>query len=80
MQLDNAVVMVGSTIEGAAQEMQKVGPEDAPEWKPKYTMKQLLDPNFRLPVEQVETESSMEDFLDFLGSGHIGNLKYDEVG
>ena len=49
-QFDNAVVMVGLAIENASQEMQKMGSDDKPEWRPKYTMKQLLDPDFRLPL------------------------------
>lgn len=49
-QFDNAVALVGNVIEGASQEMEKFGPKDSPEWKPKYTMAQLLDDDFRLPT------------------------------
>lgn len=53
-QFDNAVVLVGNAIENAAQEMEKYGSDDKPQWRQKYTMKQLLDPDFRLPVEDDE--------------------------
>lgn len=80
MQFDNAVVYTGSTIEGAAQEMVNAGSDEKPDWKPRYTMKQLLDPDFRLPTEQAKEESDFEDFVDFLEGRHISGLKYDEVG
>lgn len=47
--LDRVVVAFGMTIENAAQELHNVGSKDRPEWKPKYTMAQLLDEGFRLP-------------------------------
>lgn len=53
-QFDNAVVFVGNAIENASQEMKQVGSGKNKEWKPKYTMRQLLDPDFRLPLSDDE--------------------------
>ena len=49
-QFDSAVALVGGAIENAAQETVNVGTEKEPKWKPRYTMQQLLDPEFRLPT------------------------------
>jgi len=43
--------MIGIAIEGAAQEQENTGSDDKPVWKLKYTMQQLLDPEFKLPTE-----------------------------
>lgn len=51
-QFDNAVILACSAIENAAQEMHQVGSGKNKEWKQKYTMQQLLDPNFRLPPSE----------------------------
>ena len=48
-QFDSAVALVGNAIEGASQEMQKIGGEKNAQHVPKYEMDQLLDPDFRLP-------------------------------
>lgn len=72
-QLDTAVSMVGTVLENAANEMEKVGGDDNPEWKPKYTMTQLLADDFRLPRSGDEPLN-----LDELKS--IDGLIYDEVG
>lgn len=50
-QFDQAVLFVGTVIENAANEREEVGPKDAREWRNKYTLAQLLDPAFRLPVK-----------------------------
>lgn len=49
LQFDNAVVFFGNAIEGAANETEWIGPEKDRHLEPKYTMSQLLDPDFRLP-------------------------------
>lgn len=48
-QFDNAVTLFGLTIENALQERQNVGTQKEPKWEPKYTLKELLDNDFRLP-------------------------------
>lgn len=48
-QFDNAVMMLGLTLENALQEREEYGPEKARQSRPKYTLARLLDPGFRLP-------------------------------
>lgn len=74
LQLDNAVVLFGTWVENAAQEMEKRGPESAPRWEPKYSMAQLLTPGFTLPTGQ---ERGAEDVAIFRATD---DMKYDEVG
>lgn len=74
LQLDNAVVLFGTWVENAAQEMEKRGPESAPRWEPKYSMAQLLTPGFTLPTGQ---EQGVEDLAMFRATD---GMKYDEVG
>lgn len=50
LQFDNAVSLVGVVIENAAQEQQNVGTDKAPKWEAKYSMDELLDPDFYLPT------------------------------
>lgn len=71
------MVFVGLTIEGALNETEKVGTEERPEWKQKYTLAELLDPDFRLPADDAPVNDGLEDLLD---SGRIHGLKFDEVG
>lgn len=66
LQFDNAVTLVGTAIENAAQEMEKVGPEDKPRWERKYRMAQLLDPGFKLPLG-VDDEASDGDLIGMAG-------------
>ncbi len=75
LQFDNAVCLVGTVIENAAQEMVKVGTDDKAEYKPKYKLSELLDENFRLPnPNAIEPLSSFENQL-----GGIHGLIIDEV-
>lgn len=53
-QFDNAVILIGSAIENASQETTKIGNDEHSELRLKYTMTQLLDPDFRLPTKQHE--------------------------
>ena len=72
-QLDSAVVAVGSSLEAASQEMEKVGSEEKPEFRPKYTMQQLLDDDFRLPL-RTAVERPIE--ADIKG---VQGVMFDEV-
>ena len=72
-QLDSAVVAVGSSLEAASQEMEKVGSEDKPEFRQKYTMQQLLDDDFRLPL-RTAVERPIE--ADIKG---VQGVMFDEV-
>lgn len=49
LQFDNAVALVGVVVENASQEQHNTGTDKAPKWELKYTMTELLDPEFRLP-------------------------------
>lgn len=82
-QFDSTVTFVGTVIENAVQETVKTGSEDKPEWKPKYTLNQLLDPDFRLSVDgegQTRKDSEFEDFVSFIEGGRIQGMKYEKVG
>ncbi len=46
LQFDQAVTTFGAVIENAANEQINVGPEDKPRWVAKYTMADLLTPDF----------------------------------
>lgn len=48
--LDNAVTLLGITIENALQEQTNVGSDKAPKHEPRYTLPQLLADDFRLPA------------------------------
>lgn len=50
LMFDNAVTMVGAAIENAAQEQEKVGQGKDATWRAKYSLAELLDPDFRLPA------------------------------
>ncbi len=66
-QVDAAVNLFGSVIDNAAQEMVNAGSGDAPKWKAKYTMRQLLDVKFRLPAPQTEREREKEATAQWQG-------------
>lgn len=55
-QLDQAVLLVGTALENAAQETHNVGGEKDPRYEPKYRMDELLDPDFRLPAPPTKEE------------------------
>jgi hypothetical protein len=48
-QFDNAILFGGLVIESAMQEREEYGPQNARQSRPKYTLTQLLDEDFRLP-------------------------------
>lgn len=68
LQFDGAVALVGVTIEGALQETMNVGTKDKPEWKPKYTLGQLLSDDFRLPAPE-RPKGGIEGLKAFAGKG-----------
>lgn len=74
LQFDNAVTLVGTVIENAAQEMEQRGSDDKPRWEPKYTMEQLLDPAFRLPRKGQPTAGDLDELRQIRG------IKIDVVG
>lgn len=74
LQFDNAVTLVGTVIENAAQEMEQRGSDDKPRWEPKYTMEQLLDPAFRLPRDGAPAGGGIDELRGIEG------LNFDVVG
>jgi hypothetical protein len=46
--------MVGLGLENALHELQNVGDEKQPKYEPRYTLDQLLHPDFRLPSTDIE--------------------------
>jgi hypothetical protein len=57
-QFDNAILFAGLVIKNASQEREWYGPENARESRPKYTLTQLLDPDFRLPSGDASSNSA----------------------
>lgn len=47
-QFDSAVLFFGLTIKNASQEQEEYGPHNARERRNKYSLAELLDPDFRL--------------------------------
>ena len=69
------MVLVGTVLENASQEMVKVGKDDKAEYKPKYRLSDLLDKDFRLPnPNAIEPIGAFESQL----SGMHG-LVFDEA-
>lgn len=69
LQFDNAVCLVGSTIENALEALERRGPEDAPRYEPKYKLSDLLDPNWHFPPEEIMPE----------GFDIVEGMKFDTV-
>ncbi len=42
------MVLFGTIVEGALQEMERRGPDNAAKWEPKYRLSSLLTPGFVL--------------------------------
>ena len=51
-QLDNAVAYAGIAIENALAERVNDGTDEAPAWRERYTLAQVLEPEFRLAVAE----------------------------
>jgi hypothetical protein len=73
LMFDNAVTLVGTVLENASQERVQVGDDTHSQWLPKYTMRQLLDPDFRLPIDKEEEPLPIETLQVVHG------IVYDEV-
>ena len=48
-QVDRCVNVIGTVVSNAAQEFEKLGEGENTSYEPKYTMDQLLDPDYKLP-------------------------------
>lgn len=70
-QFDEVVNLFGMVIENALAETIEVGTKGNRTRKPKYTLKQLLAPAFRLPLQQDEAPDMLQG---------VDGLLFDEVG
>jgi len=77
-QFDSAVVFLGNTIEAAVQETEWIGSDKDRRLEPKYTMDQLLDADFRLPLSEAQKQ---EDGLGALKAlaGSVRGVKLHKV-
>lgn len=75
LQFDNAVTLVGNTIESALHEQVKVGGDKNARWEPKYRLDQLLDPDFRLPTPPTKEQREKEALEAFKGLGGVKVIK-----
>ncbi len=78
-QFDSAVVFFGNAIESAAQETEWIGSEKDRHLEPKYTMAQLLDQDFRLPVPGGPDQEDGLEALKRLAGGTRG-INLHKVG
>ena len=72
LQFDNAVTFLGNSIEGALHETKTVGRGTSERHVAKYTLTQLLDQNFRLPVSKSKTTGGVRDLANLLKSTKRG--------
>lgn len=59
-QFDSAVTFLGRAIENYSQELIEVGPPKEKRLVPKYSMEQLLDPDFLLPRPKTDLEKQRD--------------------
>lgn len=85
--LDNTVLWFGITIENALGEREKVTMGRETEYRPLYTLSQLLDPAFRLPRPQPEPRkpaqmqaNGLAAILAMAGQPNSGVKMYKYVG
>jgi len=77
-QFDSAVSLLGNVLEGASQEMEEVGTGKDRHMQRKYTMQQLLDPEFRLPREHGRSEEDPVAALKRMRGQGVKVFKVDE--
>jgi hypothetical protein len=58
-QFDNAVALVGGALEAATKELENSGTDKNPKWGPRYSVEQLLDPDFRLGDDRLLTPEKL---------------------
>lgn len=79
LQFDNAIVFVGTVIDNASQEQTNRGSEKDPKWGPKYTLAQLLDPEFKLPAPLTEKQRERAALDQLIGMAGRGAVKLFNV-
>lgn len=78
--LDSAVTWFGTTIENALAERVKVGMGANIEYKPRYSLARLLDPNFRLPKPEPKPEDNPNPWaalMAWAGKRNSGVKRYE---
>jgi hypothetical protein len=76
LQFDNAVTFFGLGIESALSKMENIGDDTKPKWVARYTLGQLLEPDFRLPLD--DDGADIDDMIDLFKTSD--GAFYDEVG
>ena len=66
-QFDNAVTLLGVTVENALQERRNAGTAKQPDWQPTYTLRQLLDEEHRLPAPASEERNGLAGLFNMPG-------------
>lgn len=92
-QFDNAVNFFGVTVENALQERDEIGMGTDVKYRERYTLAQLLEPNFRLPrpaagkpgrggspAHSAQAGSGLATILSLAGQPRSGVKKFVYVG
>jgi hypothetical protein len=79
-QLDSTVTFFGTVIENAANERENIGSKTKPEWQQRYTMNQLLDPDFRLPAPKKRRDKELDAVAAFAGLPGVRRVKAKSNG
>lgn len=74
-QFNSAVLFFGLTIKNASQEQEEYGPHNARFGRNKYTMTQLLDPDFRLPAANSQQPTAGLKAMAAAHPGTVGRWK-----
>lgn len=69
--LDNAVLAFGTLVENTLLERDEIGEGAMKQSVQRYTLSELLDPNFRLPRP--------DEYADLRSMAGVGGVVYDEV-
>lgn len=70
-QFDSCICTIGLAIEAASQERVNLGNDEKPDWQLKYSLAELLDPEF-----QIYSDTS-DDLVNMFSQ--YGGVRYDEV-
>ena len=80
-QIDCTVVWFGIAVDNASAERVRMGTDERPEWRDKYTPEQILEPEFRLPrpggtpTGKQTAAQALSNYIDTLmaSAGRIGS-------
>lgn len=71
---DGAVITFGSIVESALHERIEVGSGDSKKFVDKYTLKQLLEPSFKLPREDRQAQSANINMLKGVAGAFVDEV------